>query len=68
MSNFDTVSFYPVQGKESAILNSNYAEGHVYFATDTKRIFLDANGVKKMPMGGNSGVYYGQMILDETPD
>jgi hypothetical protein len=21
-----------------------------------------------MPMGGNSGVYYGQMVMEETPD
>lgn len=68
MSVKDTIGFYPVQGKESTILNSEYAEGHLYFATDTKRIFLDANGKKKMPMGGNSGVYYGKMILEETPD
>jgi hypothetical protein len=36
------IGFYPVQGKESTILNLDYREGYLYFATDTKRIFLDA--------------------------
>lgn len=62
------IGFYPVQGKESTILNLDYREGYLYFATDTKRIFLDAQGSAKMPMGGNSGVYYGQMVMEETPD
>jgi hypothetical protein len=38
---------------------TNYREGHIYFATDSKKIYLDANGESKLPMGGNSGIYYG---------
>ena len=62
------LAFNPIQGSESVILNQAYCEGAVYFATDTKRIFMDANNIAKMPMGGNSGVYYVKMILQETPD
>ena len=57
-----------VQGKESTIMSQQYREGFLYFATDTKRIFMDAKGNSKMPMGGNSGIFYGQMTLQDTPD
>lgn len=67
MSEFKT-KFHPVQGKEETLKSLGYNEGWLYFATDTKRIFLDSQGIEKMPMGGNSGVYYGKMALSETPD
>ena len=62
------IGFYPVQGKESTILGLDYHEGWIYFATDTKKIYLDAQGESKLPMGGNSAIFYGQMRLQETPD
>ena len=62
------IGFNPVQGKESTILGLDYHEGWLYFATDTKKIYLDAHGEAKLPMGGNSGVFYGQMRMQETPD
>ena len=62
------ISFRPVRGLEAAIMTMGYNEGFVYFATDTKKIYVDANGQEKIPMGGNSGIYYGRMVLEETPD
>lgn len=63
------ISFRPVQGTEAQIRDiKTYNEGYVYFATDTKKIYLDANGISKIPMGGNSGIYYGKMKLEDTPD
>ena len=60
--------FIPVRGLESNILNMDYQDGYVYYAVDTKKIYLDANGQAKVPMGGNSGFFYGNMTLDEAPD
>lgn len=62
------ISFRPVRGLEAAIMTMGYNEGYVYFAVDTKKIYVDANGQEKIPMGGNSGIYYGRMVLEETPD
>ena len=56
------VPFHPVKGTESEIFN-NYepTEGYVYFALDTKRIFYgDEKNNQFLPMGGNSGIYFGQ--------
>lgn len=64
----DKIPFRPVKGTEAAIAAMAYQEGYVYFATDTKKIYIDANGQSKIPMGGNSGIYYGQMKLSEEPD
>lgn len=44
--------FRPVRGAESKILATEYNEGFIYFATDTGNIFLDANGIPKIPLGG----------------
>ncbi|MBQ7820106.1 MAG: hypothetical protein IJ341_10465 [Bacteroidales bacterium] len=60
------ISFRPVQGTDAQILSKEYNEGWVYFATDSKKIYLDAGGENKLPMGGNSGIYYG--ILDFGTD
>lgn len=64
----DKISFRPVKGTEAAISVMPYQEGYVYFATDTKKIYIDSNGQSKVPMGGNSGIYYGKMKLTEEPD
>lgn len=52
------ISFRPVQGTEEKIMALANKEGNLYFATDTKKIYLDT-GTQKLPMGGNSGIYYG---------
>ena len=52
------VPFRVVRGEEIAIMNKPFVEGCVYFATDTKRIYMDAylNGEpqNKLPMGGGN--------------
>jgi hypothetical protein len=59
--------FRPVMGTDSKILDAMYQEGNVYFATDSKKIYLDAEGKNKISMGGNSSIFYGKMKLDEPP-
>lgn len=61
-------AFRPVKGTEEKIMSTEYQEGYVYFATDTKKIYLDANGEAKIPMGGTSGIYYGKMTFDVPPE
>ena len=76
--------FRPVRGLEEKILQGKYQEGFVYFATDTGNIFIDAQGIARIPMGGrgaaiiyanatfvqNSGDDYYTFYMDEleNPD
>lgn len=67
------VPFRVVRGEEVAIMNKPFAEGCVYFATDTKRIYMDAylNGEPqdKLPMGGgNSGIFYAHKGFTDSSD
>ena len=59
--------FRPVKCLESDLKFIDPAEGFVYFTTDTKKIFCVSNGIF-LPMGGNSGIYYGNRTFaeDET--
>jgi hypothetical protein len=51
--------FIPVQGPEAKILSNGTAEnGHVYFTTDTKKIFLGKNG-EFIPFSGGHSFFYG---------
>lgn len=59
--------FKPVRGTEASILSQTPQKGYVYFALDTKKIFY-SDGESFLPMGGNTGVWYGKMIYAETPD
>lgn len=61
-------NFHPVSGTESKIMNAGYNEGWVYFATDSKKIYLDMDGREKISMGGNSSIFYGIKELPEAPD
>ena len=56
--------FRPVQGLEYNIKNSSPVDGYLYFATDTKKIFLAKEG-NYLPMGGNSGIFYGSRELSD---
>ena len=56
--------FRPVKGSEHKIKESTPRDGYVYFATDTKKIFISDEG-KYVPMGGNSGIYYGNRVITE---
>lgn len=76
--------FRPVRGLEEKILRGKYQEGFIYFATDTGNIFIDAQGIARIPMGGrgaaiiyakatfvqNSGDDYYTFYMDEleNPD
>ena len=59
--------FTPVRGTEASILSRLPEKGHVYFATDTKKIYY-SDGESFLPMGGNTGVWYGNMNYVETPE
>ena len=54
--------FQPVKGLEETILHMPYKEGYLYFATDTKMIYLDANKQNKIPMGGTSSTGSGIIL------
>ena len=58
-------TFRPVRGEEHKIKAANPTEGFLYFATDTKKIFMAKDG-QFIPMGGNSGVYYGSRELSDA--
>ena len=58
------VSFRPVRGKESDMIKISPIDGYVYFTTDTQKIYC-AQDNKFIPMGGNSGVYYGNPTFSE---
>ena len=62
-------SFRPVRGLEMNILNMDYVDGYIYYAIDTHRIYMDANGQNKIPMGGgNSGIYYASKNFTDSAD
>ena len=58
--------FQVVRGTESTILSRTPLKGYVYFALDTKKIYY-SDGEDFLPMGGNTGVWYGKMEYSETP-
>ena len=62
------IPFLPMRGPEELVLKQEYRDGAIYFATDTKKIYLDANGQDKISMGGNSGIYYGIKYFSEDQD
>lgn len=47
----DKMRFRPVKGQENTILNLTPEPGKLYFATDTRKIYL-ADGDNFLPMGG----------------
>lgn len=56
--------FRPVKCTEKAKDKRDPVEGFVYYTTDSKKIYLGSNG-KYLPMGGNSGIYYGNREISE---
>lgn len=61
--------FRPVQGEEESILNTPYSEGWVYFATDSGKIFLDANNERIVMGGSGSSLYYANSLnVIENPE
>jgi hypothetical protein len=63
----DKVRFTPVMGSDEIIKGEPQVEGHVYFATDTRKIYMDTATENKISMGGagNSGIYYGTKELTD---
>ena len=59
MSN-NKLAFIPVQGPENKILNNENhpKEGHIYFTTDTKKIFLGKND-EFIPICEKNAFFYG---------
>lgn len=57
----NNIPFRVIKGLEEIIMSNKHPiqEGSVYFATDTKKIYLDTNG-SRLSMGGNTGIYYGK--------
>lgn len=54
------INFSPARGLEENVLSHNYTEGMIYFATDSGRIYLDADGENKIPLGGGGvSIIYG---------
>ena len=61
----DKLPFRVVQGLEEKIMNIPIQEGYVYFATDTKKIYLDSNK-NRLSMGGNAGIYYANINFGDS--
>lgn len=57
--------FRPVKTNESAMKAREPVDGLLYFAVDSHKIYL-GNEEKYVPMGGNSGVFYGSKVLSEA--
>ncbi len=64
--------FRPVQATEKNLKQVDPVDGCVYFTTDSKKIYLGTSE-QYLSMGGNSGIYYGQKVIEpdnsgNTPD
>ena len=73
MSINNKIPFRVMRGEEITLMNKTFQEGTVYFATDTRRIYMDAslNGevLNKLPIGGgNSGIYYASKGFTDSSD
>ena len=65
--NYGLIPFRPVRGDDRTIKSKAPTQGYVYFATDTKKIYLGEKD-SFIPMGGNSGIYYGNRFLTEDEE
>jgi hypothetical protein len=50
--------FRPVRGLENIIQQQSIIDGHVYFATDTGKIFVDAQGERHLMGGSGASILY----------
>lgn len=55
----NNIPFRVIKGLDEKIAIKPIVEGSVYFATDTKKIYLDTID-SRLSMGGNTGIYYGK--------
>ena len=65
-----STKFKVVRGTEENIKDYPYLDGYVYFAVDSGRMSMDANGENKVPVGGSNGVviHYGKIPADLEPE
>lgn len=61
--NTNECRFYPVQCSDETFQGLAAQEGHVYFVTDKKKIYLGKNG-EKIPMCASSGIFYGKKVVE----
>lgn len=59
------IPFRVMRGQEDVLLNKPQNDGTLYFALDTGKIYLDTLTDNKVPIGRNSGIYYGSRTLAE---
>lgn len=61
--------FKVIRGTEERIQDYPYVDGHVYFAVDSGRMYLDSQG-ERVPVGGGNGVviHYGKIPADLEPE
>lgn len=69
MAEMTKTGFRPVQGTEESILATPYSEGWVYFATDSGKIFLDAENNRMVMGGSGASLFYANAIsVRENPE
>ena len=62
------IRFRPVRGKESIIKDQAIVDGNIYFATDSGKIFIDAQGERSLMGGSGTSVLYTEAtnIIEKT--
>jgi hypothetical protein len=63
MSNNKQIPFRAVRGTDEAIQRYGGQEGYLYFATDTRKTYLEVEDSKKILMGQDVEVFYGTKDL-----
>lgn len=63
MSNNKQIPFRAVRGTDEAIQRYGGEEGYLYFATDTRKTYLEVEDSKKILMGQDVEVFYGTKDL-----
>lgn len=53
-----SIPFRPIQGTERTIQQQSIEDGHIYFATDSGKIFLDKNGTRISMGGAGAAILY----------
>ena len=68
-SSENSVKFRPVRGLDNKIQEMDYIDGFIYFATDTGKIYIDANNQNKVLMGGGGAalLYAYDSTVEEKP-
>jgi hypothetical protein len=63
MSNKKNIPFRAVRGTDEAIHRYGGDEGYLYFATDTRKTYLEVEDGKKILMGSDVEIFYGTKEL-----